>query len=153
MTKKTALQKLLKLQKQLKNGFTLIELMVVMSIVALLMTMVGPLAINSVEKANAKQEMLSLKNWFRKVSARAFYTSQAHTVKLAGKEVYLYVEEQEQAIEKFSFQSLFFQPQVLNYSNKGFVELDKITGTYRGKLLVLELEIWINGEEPKIEIE
>ena len=48
-------------------GFTLIELMVVMAIVALLLTMVGPLAISAVDKANAKQEMLTMKNWLKKV--------------------------------------------------------------------------------------
>jgi len=133
------------------KGFTLIELMIVMSIVALLMGMVGPLAINSLEKAQAKQEMLSLKNWFRKISARAFNTGQAHVVKLAGKQVILYIEDNEQQpIENVTFESLFFQPKLLHYSSKGYVDTDTVTGTYRGKPLTLDLKNWVNGEEPRI---
>jgi len=130
------------------SGFTLIELMVVMSIVALLLTMVGPLAINSLEKAQAKQEMLSLKNWFRKVSARAFTTGKSHVIQLSGKQVNLYVNEQKKKLlESVIFDSLFFQPQTLTYNNKGFVTPDNLTGTYRGKPLTLELKNWVNGQQ------
>ena len=130
-------------------GFTLIELMVVMAIVALLMTMVGPLAINNLEKAQAKQEMLSLKNWFRKISARAFYTGQEHVVKLAGKKVMLYVRGQEQrTITEITFESLFFQPQILQYNTKGFVEPGKLTGSYRGTPIEVNLATWVNAEQP-----
>ncbi|MDT0602816.1 pilus assembly FimT family protein [Thalassotalea castellviae] len=132
---------------QTNRGFTLIELMIVMSIVALLMGMVGPLAINSLEKAQAKQEMLSLKNWFRKISARAFHTGQAHIVELTGKKVTLFVEGIDNPIETTSFESLFFQPQKLYYNKKGFISENKVTGTYRGKPLMLELATWVNGEQ------
>ncbi len=130
-----------------RSGFTLIELMIVMSIVALLMGMVGPLAINSLEKAQAKQEMLSLKNWFRKISARAFHTGQVHIVELAGKKVTLLVEGIDNPIETTSFESLFFQPQQLHYNKKGFVRENSIVGTHRGKPLTLELASWVNGEQ------
>jgi len=130
------------------KGFTLIELMIVMSIVALLMGMVGPLAINSVEKAQAKQEMLTVKNWLRKVSYRAFTTGQVHIVKLSGKNVKLYILGQEQnLIEDKLFESLFFQPQTLNYSKKGFVTPEFVAGSYRGKPLTLDLKRWVNGAE------
>ncbi|WDE13265.1 pilus assembly FimT family protein [Thalassomonas haliotis] len=134
----------MKVFKHRQTGFTLIELMVVMSIVALLMGMVGPLAINSLEKAQAKQEMLSLKNWFRKVSARAFNTGQQHTIKLTGKQVALYVNKQG-PVESVRFEFLFFQPQTLHFSTKGFVEPLLVTGSYRGSPLTLELAAWING--------
>jgi prepilin-type N-terminal cleavage/methylation domain-containing protein len=134
-------------KKRTINGFTLIELMVVMSIVALLMTMVGPLAINAVDKANAKQEMLTMKNWLRKVSYRAFYTGQEYTIKLAGKEVQLFHRyDQITAVTKIEFETLFFQPQTLNYSNRGFVEPNRVTGTFQGKSMELDLNTWVNSE-------
>jgi len=132
-----------------QRAFTLIELMIVMSIVALLMGMVGPLAINSLDKAQAKQEMLTVKNWLRKVSSRAFSTGQAHVIKLSGKNVQLYVKGDEQnLIENKTFESLFFQPQEVNYNKKGFVTTDEIVGSYRNKPLTLNLKKWVNGEEP-----
>lgn len=131
------------------KGFTLIELMIVMSIVALLMAMVGPLAINSLEKAQAKQEMLSVKNWLRKISYRAFTTGQQHVVRLSGKNIILYVKGREKTlIEDKTFESLFFQPQELNYNTKGFVMPDKLVGTYRDKQLIINLNEWVNGEVP-----
>tara|TARA_R110000850_G_scaffold12778_4_gene42397 strand:- start:196 stop:648 length:453 start_codon:yes stop_codon:yes gene_type:complete len=136
--------------KQVK-GFTLIELMIVMSIVALLMAMVGPLAINSLEKAQAKQEMLTLKNWLRKVSYQSYSTGQNLIVKLEGKTVALYSQPSKTyplaALEKYTFDSLFFQPQQLNYSRKGFVVPDKIIGSYRDRPLELDLSVWVNGQD------
>lgn len=130
------------------KGFTLIELMIVMSIVALLMGMVGPLAMNGLEKAQAKQEMLSLKNWLRKIGARAFYTGKEHHVELEGKGVILFVTNEEKPIETVNFESLFFQPQSVSYSKKGFVDVSTVTGTYRGNPIELSLTAWVNGEEP-----
>tara|TARA_R110000772_G_scaffold154487_1_gene265504 strand:+ start:8072 stop:8572 length:501 start_codon:yes stop_codon:yes gene_type:complete len=146
--------------KHRKNGFTLIELMIVMSIVALLMGMVGPLAIQSLEKAEAKQEMLTLKNWLRKVSARAYNTGYPYTVTLSGKEVILYRTDNvpfssnyivsttvtAPQIEIHQFETLFFQPQTLHYNAKGFVEPSQLFGSYRNKPLELKLSHWINGE-------
>lgn len=129
-----------------KNGFTLIELMIVMSIVALLMGLVGPLAINSVEKAQAKQEMLTLKNWLRKVSHKAFYTGKSHLIQLKGKQVLLFIKGEVDPIEQASFDSLFFQPQEINYNANGFVDLHTIKGTYRNNFLELELSTWLNNE-------
>ena len=141
------------------HGFTLIELMVVMAIVALLLTMVGPLAINAVDKANAKQEMLTMKNWLRKISYRAFATGKQYQLKLAGKKAELFTIEKgiEQSnhnqqvtpLITHSFESLFFQPQVLIYNDKGFVSPTTIQGTYRNQTLQLDLKQWVNGEEPE----
>jgi len=132
------------------SGFTLIELMVVMAIVGLLMTMVGPLAINTVEKANAKQEMLTMKNWFRKISYRAYSTGSSYQLNLSGKKAELFIinddEQQIQpAIITKTLDSLFFQPQILYYNAKGFVSPTLVEGTYRNKVLKLDLSEWVNG--------
>jgi prepilin-type N-terminal cleavage/methylation domain-containing protein len=142
--------KLTRLRKQ--QGFTLIELMIVMSIVALLMGLVGPLAINSLEKAQAKQELLTVKNWLKKISYRAFTTGQTHIVKLAGKNVMLYSKgQQTMPIENRDFEALFFQPQELIYNKKGIVSPSNLVGTYKGQPLLLNLTEWVNGEEPVAE--
>ncbi len=141
------------LKRNKLKGFTLIELMIVMSIVALLMAMVGPLAINSLEKAQAKQEMLTLKNWLRKVSYQSYSTGKALAVKLEGKTATLYTQSSPNnsplitEIESYTFDSLFFQPQQLNYSRQGFVVPDKVTGSYRERPLNLNLSVWINSQE------
>jgi len=134
------------------SAFTLIELMVVMAIVALLMSMVGPLAINTLEKAQAKQEMLTMKNWFRKISYRAFSTGQTYQLKLSGKKAELFQvdvnekRESSKLILSKNLESLFFQPQILTYSKKGFVTPMTVKGIYRNKALLVDLSQWVNGE-------
>ncbi len=130
-----------------KNGFTLIEIMIVMSIVALLMGLVGPLAIQNLEKAEAKSELMSVNNWLKQVSYRAYIGGQELTLKLNGKEVQLFTTKNAKLIKKQSFEYLFFQPQQLVFNNKGFVSPTKAEGSYRGKPLVLDLKKWINHEE------
>jgi len=130
-----------------KNGFTLIEIMIVMSIVALLMGLVGPLAIQNLEKAEAKSELMSVNNWLKQVSYRAYIGGQELTLKLNGKEVQLFTTKNSKLIKQESFEYLFFQPQQLVFNNKGFVSPTKIIGSYRGKPLELDLKKWINHEE------
>lgn len=138
------------------KGFTLIELMVVMAIVALLLTMVGPLAMSAVDKANAKQEMLTIKNWLRKISYRAFATGNSYQLKLSGKKAELFInvensslldEQPNTALITHNFETLFFHPQILTYNAKGFVSPTTLQGTYRNKPLQLDLKQWVNGEE------
>ena len=134
------------------RGFTLIELMVVMAIVALLLTMVGPLAINAVDKANAKQEMLNMKNWLRKISYRAFATGNSYQLKLTGKKAELFViDENDEKLQppliSKTLDALFFKPQILTYNPKGFVTPTLVEGTYRNKTLKVDLSEWVNGEE------
>jgi len=139
--------------QNLVQGFTLIELMVVMAIAAVLITMVGPLAINTLEKAQAKQEMLTMKNWFRKISYRAFSTGQAYQLRLSGKTVELFRVTENKPSKNSTFilskklESLFFQPQTLYYNAKGLVSPTIVIGTYRNTPLIVDLKNWVNGEE------
>jgi prepilin-type N-terminal cleavage/methylation domain-containing protein len=152
------------IKRSLTNGFTLIELMIVMAIVSVLITMVGPLAINSLEKAEAKQELLTLKTWIRKISYRAYSVGQSFTLELSGKRATLYHDNtifnnnikttKSSAIDKSdrevimtkTFGALFFQPQKLLYNEKGFVEPKQLVGTYRERQFQINLYEWVNGE-------
>ncbi|WP_206484700.1 type II secretion system protein [Thalassotalea sp. G2M2-11] len=120
-------------------GFTLIELMIVLSIVALLMTMVGPFALNIIDKTQAKQERLSIENWLRKVSSLSFYSGQVLWIEFNGRLVSLYNPKKQQTIEEIRFESLFFQPQKLVFNNKGKTEQKVIQGTFNGQKISLDV--------------
>ncbi len=125
-------------------AFTLIELMIVMSIVALLMAIVGPMAINNLNKAEAKNELLLLKNWTKKISYRAYVSGQQLELVLNGKQAKL--KSQSSLVSDRNFEYLFFHPQRLTFSNKGFVLPSKIEGTYKDKKLDLDLSKMINSD-------
>ncbi len=139
-----------------KLGFTLIELMIVMSIVALLLSLVGPMAIQNLEKAEAKQEMLQMKNWLKKISYRASATGQQHLLKLSGSQAVLYMIDESQnqnqntsqLIISKTFNSLTFKAQQLTYSVKGFVTPELLQGRYRSKDLTININQWVNGAQP-----
>ena len=122
-------------------GFTLIELMIVLSIVALILTMVGPFALNIIDKAQAKQERLSIENWLSKVSALSFYSGQTYKVEFNGNAVSLFSTQKEQTIEKVSFDSLFFQPQTLVFNSKGNANQTLIQGSFKGQPMPIDLTL------------
>lgn len=134
----------------IQRGFTLIELMIVLSIVALLMGLVGPLVIGNIEKAQAKQELLTAKQWFIKISHRAFSSGQTLYVELAGKKVTLFAKDNQkkkQILHREKMEYIFFKSQILTYSAKGFVSPDTIEGVYRDNPMVIDLKILVNGDE------
>jgi len=74
-------------QHRKNAGFTLIELIIVMSILALVMSFVGPMTIQGYEKIQAKEELLSLQSWMKGNSYRSFATSKAGIITLNDKNI------------------------------------------------------------------
>ena len=126
------------------KGFTLIELMVVMAIVALLVGLVGPMTMQQLDKAQAKAELLNLKRELVAVSQRAFFSDMQLTAKLAGKELNVYSEDSQTIIYNKNFDYLFFQPQEIVFNNIGFVDLISINANYRDEPLKININELIN---------
>jgi prepilin-type N-terminal cleavage/methylation domain-containing protein len=146
------------------SGFTLIELMIVMAIMALLMALVGPLTIQGYEKMKGKEEQLALKNWLRANSYRSFATGQAGEFTLdENQAVFGYPllatnpalsarkeaeqgltdnnaeSDQQQIVSKRSFKYLNFQPQTLSVNTFGLVFPAEVSLQLRGEDLSLNL--------------
>ncbi|MEW6989430.1 type II secretion system protein [Colwelliaceae bacterium 6441] len=133
--------------KTINKGFTLIELMIVMSIMALLMGLVGPMMMNSLEKAQAKQELLTAKQWFKKISYRAFSSGEILYLELKGKKAVLYSKDnnKKNIIHTELMTYVFFQPQLMTYNTKGFVFPDRIVGTFKGAPMLIELNTQVKS--------
>lgn len=128
----------------LQSGFTLIELMVVMTIITLLIGLVGPLAINSLDKAQAKSEILTLKNRLRKISYRAYILQSSAEVTFKGKEITISYNGSNSQPITITNEVLFFNEQVLYFNNYGFVQPLKLNLTYRDINTTLDLASLIN---------
>jgi prepilin-type N-terminal cleavage/methylation domain-containing protein len=63
--------------KPASDGFSLIELLVVISIMAGVMALVGPLTVRSVESARAQTELVSIERWINGWGRKAFLTGSA----------------------------------------------------------------------------
>jgi prepilin-type N-terminal cleavage/methylation domain-containing protein len=121
------------------SGFTLIELLVVMSLVAILMSFVGPMTIKGLEKAEAKSELLSLKQWLNDLSFKSQVSSQRLTVRLEGKRADV-LDEQKNVLEQHSFEYVFFQPAVVTFNRLGIPSRMSLQASYRDELLTLQLD-------------
>ncbi len=127
-------------------GYTLVELMIVMVIVSLIMGVVGPLTIRGMEKAEAKSELLSIKNWLKQISYQAYASGKELNFIVAGKRIVLSEQNNERVLKSVEVEYLFFQPQKITFNNKGFVFPHKLEGTYRDLPLTLNLNGWINED-------
>jgi prepilin-type N-terminal cleavage/methylation domain-containing protein len=124
------------------NGFTMIELTIVMTIVALLMSLVGPLTIQGYEKIKAKEEQLALKNWIRANSHRSFATGQTGDFILKERQVFFVykshknltqsdnqnesvllgqADKLQQVMSERKFNHLSFEPQILSVNTFGLI--------------------------------
>lgn len=132
------------------NGFTLIELMIVMAIVALLMSFVGPMAMNSLERAEAKSELLELKQVLLKSSQKAFSSGKRLTVKLNGKLLEIVNSDSPKVLKSSSFDYLFFQPTEVTFNNRGLTESKLVKGLYRNRELQIDVYSLITGSTPSL---
>jgi prepilin-type N-terminal cleavage/methylation domain-containing protein len=89
-----------------QQGFTLIEVLVVMLLVSVLITLVAPVGAKQVEKARAQTEYLELDRQISRLALDAFLRSDFVTLNAAGKE--LAWEFEEGGRGTVEFEQLFF---------------------------------------------
>ena len=142
--------------RNFQAGFTLVELMIVMSIVALLMGLVGPLTIKSYEKAKAVEESLSFKNWVNANSYRSFATGREGIFTLNKSSATFSLKTQEgyksiEAVEQHNDNSLFESPAVdtISISNYEFLlfEPQEVTVNSYGIFMTSEVKVRVAGKE------
>jgi prepilin-type N-terminal cleavage/methylation domain-containing protein len=124
----------------LTDGFTLVELLIVMSIVGTLLSLVGPLAIDSLSKAQARSEVLTLRNWINYQSQRAFITGTDVQLQLLGKTAELTLSPTQKTTREFEY--VLFKDQTILLSKHGFIQPDKITATIVDKDISIDLKTW-----------
>jgi prepilin-type N-terminal cleavage/methylation domain-containing protein len=128
------------------RGFTLIELMVVIAIMSLLMSLVGPLVVNSLQKAQAKVEVMTIKRWAKHISYRAFLTQSDLILVLEGKSVLL-KDRKDRVIKSLDFEYLFFQPQNIPFNHNGYDQQQIIRSQLNPKKDQFSLEQYTTNKD------
>lgn len=124
------------------RGFTLVELLVVMAIVGTLLSLVGPLAIDSLSKAQARTELLGLQTWLKYQSKKAYVTGQPIKLNFNGKQVFQSNLNNQTNILLRNFDYVFFQPQLVTVDTHGMASEDKLKANYSGKEVTISLSDW-----------
>lgn len=119
-----------------KTGFTLIELLVVITIMTTLLSLVGPLMIEQVDKTRAAAEYHQLEQYISDSAKVAFLKGQAVRFRFDGKQLKRAIGTDENVVD---FQYLFFMPQSLLINANGFSIQQRITVRRANTELQLEL--------------
>ena len=111
-----------------QRGFTLIELMVVLVIVAAVAGLVAPSFHHSVEKMRARSEMKAVATLLDKAKTLAFCRKSTLTVQVEG--AVLTVEDEEKTLStRKTFEWLRFDPAVVVINRNGFPNTHEIRCT------------------------
>lgn len=131
-----------------KNGFTLVELLIVLAIASLLVGLVGPLTIRSLAVAEARTEVLSLKNWLRFTSHKSYLQSSPTTLVFKGKKVDVIAVNG--TTDSKTFEHLFFDEQQLTFSAYGYVAQTALSYNLNGEQSDIDLMKLINRDEGEL---
>jgi len=134
--------------KPASDGFSLIELLVVISIMAGVMALVGPLTVRSVESARAQTELVSIERWINGWGRKAFLS--ASVISIKAKNSNLIAEREGQQVDSFDLS--MWQPTqalTLQFSASGLPSLSEV------ELVSGEItrDITIRGDLPRSSID
>lgn len=133
-------------QYQQLAGMTLIELLIVITIMGFLSSLVVPDVRNQLERASAQEEFMRLQSELNTASFLAFSKGGNVTVIASGSELTISRSTSEQKRHQYSY--LFFDPkQEFEYLNSGYATREKLTVTQRGRVKEIDLNKRFRGNE------
>jgi type II secretory pathway pseudopilin PulG len=111
---------------------------VVIVMLGIAISLVGPLTINQVDKFKAKNEELLLQRWIKQASYDAFYSGKAKIFLLDGKSITAQADEgaivsTDEKPTQIFFNHLFFPPAILSINSNGYITPDSLNYNIRGQ--------------------
>ncbi len=130
-------------EKKRLLGFSLIELLVVISILAGLLVLVGGLTVNSVEKAQAQTELVGFSNMIKKISFRAF--ASGNSIALSLDENRAKVSRNRKIMAEEFFDHINFSEQEIIFNRNGYPDVPSVSLGIRDKIREIALLPLITG--------
>lgn len=123
------------------RGFTLVELLVVLAIFGLLLGLVGPLAVDRLDRARAQEEWLVLERTVTGLAFRAFAEGKPVSLHGEGAELRWNIGDEQRVLP---FEQLFFEPaQQLRINRNGIASPASLALRQAGRERRLELNGWL----------
>jgi len=133
------------------KGVTLIELLVVITIMMTMVALVAPLAINTVNKAEAQSEYLAFCSVLRRASVKAFVNGSGITITLDQNNLIVSIISltlgdsqranpiENKIIIERTYEYLSFPETEIKFNKNGMPNLTKINLTQRNKIKQLDI--------------
>lgn len=135
--------------RQSQQAFTLIELMVVMAIMTVIFSLIGPLAQNQVDKVRASEEWYRLSNKTSQWAADAYFHGREIDLLVDGKR--LIVRSSGLPDEIIEFVYISFPRQQVRFNTHGYPDQLILTAQLRQQPRQLDLlnpDVLITGSRP-----
>lgn len=118
------------------RGFSLIELIVVMVIVATLLGVVAPLTVSQITKSKDHVELLSLSTLIEDISHQAYFSGQSIVLNFEKSSLQIVKQD---GMSTLNFDTLEFPVQTITVNSNGFSFDTAVKVIYRGKPQTLRL--------------
>ena len=119
------------------QGFTLIELMIVILVMGLLAGLVAPLTFKQLDKARAKTEFLKLRNTIKSHTTKAFAQGVSYRIDTLGKTL---PATSVLGSKSYTFKYLEMPEQFFIINSNGFPSIDKLTIDVAGQTRHITME-------------
>ncbi|MDA9371660.1 type II secretion system GspH family protein [Porticoccaceae bacterium] len=136
--------------RTLASGMTLIELLIVLSIMMTALSLVGGLALETLDKTRAQTEVISVYSLIKKASIRAFSSGSGVMLAFDNQNLNVFVEKELQTGKTFKY--LDFPRQVILFNRNGLPNILQITVAVDGTETVLDFKTIFdaNVSEPRL---
>lgn len=130
------------------RGFTMIELLTVITIMALLITLVGPTSLKFVSKAQAQSEFIQLKNDLKKISYLSFVSATVHELNF--NQSHSTMIKNNKKTKTFNYQHLSFPPQNVEFNSRGYPNPEYLAVNFAHKTEKINLFKLVEGVDAKV---
>jgi len=122
-----------------KRGFTLIELLVVLTLMMLVVTLVAPMGVDMVDKAQSQTEYVKLQTMLKKISNKAFLST--NDIKVEFKDNVMTVFLGLDDISEIYFTNLLFSKDTKEvvFNRNGFPSVQQVKVIVHNKETILNL--------------
>jgi prepilin-type N-terminal cleavage/methylation domain-containing protein len=114
------------------RGFTLVELLVVIALMTLVLSLVGPLGQTQLDKSRATEEWIRFKNEVISNQKSAYLQGRPRVLELNGK-IMTIKTAQVQPDRVVEFSQIFFEPQQISINAHGFSTPLQVQAVVRGQ--------------------
>tara|TARA_R110000737_G_scaffold34013_2_gene52291 strand:+ start:10741 stop:11172 length:432 start_codon:yes stop_codon:yes gene_type:complete len=135
-------------KQALSRGFTMIELLTVITIMSLLITLVGPTSINFLAKAQAQAEFIQLKNDLKKISYLSFVSATVHQIDFNQNQGS--VIKNQKKTTTLRYEHISFAQQQVRFNSRGYPSPEILMVNFANKSKEINLFKLVEGVDAKI---
>lgn len=129
-------------RRRIGSGFTLVELLIVLTIVGLTASLIAPLGAKQFDKARAQEEWLTLRRTVDGLAFRAYALGRGTEIRVEGTAMTWRVADG--ANGRLVFERIFFEPsQKITIDAAGYADRDAMLVRLAGRPRELPLNGWL----------